>query len=75
MNAFILLADFHAASQPWLAYDEFIAAGDYKDSAQRASALYSKRYKQINSADANGLRTFYDQRPKVTVCWTAKQML
>ena len=62
LECLYLLADFHAASQPWLAYDEFIAAGDYKDSAQRASALYSKRYKQINSADANGLRTFYDPK-------------
>lgn len=62
LECLYLLADFHAASQPWLAYDEFIAAGDYKDSAQRASALYSKRYEQINSADANGLRTFYDPK-------------
>lgn len=62
LECLYLLADFHAASQPWLAYDEFIAAGDYKDSAQQASALYSKRYKQINSADANGLRTFYDPK-------------
>ena len=57
-----LLADSQAISQPWLAYDGFIALGEYKDSAKRANDLYGSRFERINDADANNLRTFYDPK-------------
>lgn len=57
-----LLADSQAASQPWLAYDGFVALGEYKDSAKRASDLYGSRYEKVDEADANGLRRYYDPK-------------
>lgn len=57
-----LLADALATSQPWLAYDGFIALGEYKDSPKRASDLYGIRFESIKDADTNNLRTYYDPK-------------
>lgn len=57
-----LLADSQTVVQPWLAYDGFAALGEYKDSAKRASDLYSKRFEKIDEADANTLRRYYDPK-------------
>lgn len=57
-----LLADSQATSHPWLAYDGFIALGDYKDSAKRASDLYGSRFEKVDEADVNGLRKYYDPK-------------
>ena len=45
---------------PWVAWKEFTALGDYKDSADRAAGLYSRRYEFIGETDGNGLKIFYD---------------
>ncbi len=49
-----------ADETPWVAWKTFTELGDYKDSADRAAGLYSRRYEYIGEEDENGLRIFFD---------------
>ncbi len=51
-------ADSQSKDEPWLAFEGFEALGEYKDSAERAAALFSRRYPEIGEPDNNGLRVF-----------------
>ena len=55
-----LLAHTQENATPWLAYDSYTALGAYRDSADRAAALYTVRFETIDESDANGLRRYYD---------------
>ena len=51
-------ADSQSKDEPWLAFEGFEALGDYKDSAERAADLFSRRYPEIGEPDNNGLRVY-----------------
>lgn len=55
-----LLADSQTTKEPWKAYAGFMALSSYKDSLQKAAALYQKRFEYVAPADKNGLRIYSD---------------